>query len=77
MKSHLGYTDEQMEQFKNNPKNKDFLSKAPHLMGKTVIAEVVESHGCNSRHQVGQKFYFDGFGNLLAEKSPKKYASTH
>jgi len=32
----------------------------------------VESHGCNSRHPVGDKFYFDGAGNLLSELSPKK-----
>ena len=61
MKNHLGYDDEQMEQFKYNPKNKNFLSKAPHLMGKTIIAEVLESHGCNSEHIVGDKFFFDGF----------------
>lgn len=72
MKNHLGYDDEQMEQFKNNPKNKEFLSKAPHLMSKLVVVEVIDSHGCNSRHEVGQKFYFDGLGNLLADKSPRK-----
>lgn len=72
MKKHLGYDDEQMEQFKSNPKNKSFLSKAPNLMDKTIVAEVLNSHGCNSEHKVGEKFYFDGIGNLLTEKSPKK-----
>jgi uncharacterized repeat protein (TIGR04076 family) len=72
IKTHLGYNDEQMEQFKKNPQNSEFLNKAPHLMGKTVVAEVVESHGCNSRHAVGDRFYFDGFGNLLADKGPGK-----
>lgn len=72
MKNHLGYNDEQMEHFKTNPKNEEFLSRAPYLMSKMVIAEVVDSHGCNSQHKVGDKFYFDGFGNLLTERSPKK-----
>lgn len=72
MRKHLGYNDEQMSHFKNNPKNKEFLSRAPHLMSKIIIAEVVESHGCNSLHMVGDKFYFDGFGNLLTERSPNK-----
>lgn len=72
MKNHLGYDDEQMKQFKNNPKNKKLLSKAPHLMSKTIVAEVFESHGCNSEHKVGDKFYFDGFGNLLADRGPNK-----
>lgn len=32
----------------------------------------MESHGCNSQHKVGDKFYFDGFGNLLTEHCPKR-----
>lgn len=72
MKNRLGYDDEEMKHFRNNPKNKEFLARVPYLMSKTVIAEVVDSQGCNSRHKAGDKFYFDGFGNLLAEHSPKK-----
>ena len=72
MKNHLGYDNEQMKHFKNNPKNANLLSKAPLLKSKTIVAEVLDSHGCNSEHKVGDKFYFDGFGNLLTNKSPKK-----
>ena len=72
MQKHLGYTDEELELFRSNPKNADIMSKAPDLMNKTIIAEVVASHGCNSRHQVGDKFYFDGAGNLLTKMSPKR-----
>lgn len=59
---HMGYTDEEMKLFRENPRNEDVLSKADALMNKTIIAEVVESHGCNSQHKVGDKFYFDGAG---------------
>jgi len=62
IQQHLGYTDEELELFRNNPKNVDIISKAPSLMKKTIIAEVVTSHGCNSQHRVGDKFYFDGAG---------------
>jgi uncharacterized repeat protein (TIGR04076 family) len=72
VQKHLGYTDEQLELFQNNPKNMDIVSKAPGLMGKTIVAEVVASQGCNSRHQVGDKFYFDGAGNLLTKLNPKR-----
>ena len=48
------------------------LSIVPDLMSKTIIAEVVESHGCNSQHVVGDKFYFDGAGNLPTNLCPKK-----
>jgi len=68
----LGYTDEEMEVFRQNPRNEDVLSKAPALMNKTVIIEVVESYGCNSEHKVGDTFYFDGAGNLITKLCPKR-----
>jgi uncharacterized repeat protein (TIGR04076 family) len=72
LKDHLGYTDEEVRKFRGNPRNEDVLSKAPALLGKTIVLEVVESHGCNSQHRVGDKFYFDGAGNLLTKRCPKK-----
>lgn len=72
MKSHLGYTDEEMKIFRENPRNGDVLDKAPALVDKTIVLEVVESHGCNSQHKPGDKFYFDGAGNLLTNRCPKK-----
>jgi len=72
MQDHLGYTDKEMKVFKRNPRNEDVLSKAAALMNKTVIAEVVESNGCNSHHKIGDKFYFDGAGNLITKLCPKR-----
>ncbi len=72
IKKHLGYSDEEMKVFRSNPRNEDVLSKAPALLDKTIIVEVVESQGCNSQHKVGDKFYFDGAGNLLTKRCPKK-----
>ena len=71
MKRRLGYSDEEMELFQNNPRNEDVLNKSPELTNKEIIIGVVESHGCNSQHKVGDKFYFDGAGNLLTERCPK------
>jgi len=72
MQQHLGYTDEELEKFRSNPKNADIMSKAPDLMNKTIVAEVVASHGCASQHHVGDRFYFDGAGNLITKLSPKR-----
>lgn len=72
MQEHLGYNDEEMKKFRENPRNEDVLSKAPALMNKTIIAEVVESHGCNSQHKIGDKLYFDGAGNLITKLCPKR-----
>jgi len=68
----LGYTDEELEEFKKNPNNEDVVSKAPALMDRTIVFEVTASHGCASQHKVGDKFYFDGSGNLLTKKGPKR-----
>jgi uncharacterized repeat protein (TIGR04076 family) len=72
IKKQLGYTDDEMKLFRSNPRNADVLDKAPALLDKTIIIEVVESHGCNSQHKVGDKLYFDGAGNLLTKRCPKK-----
>lgn len=72
MKDRLGYTDEEMKIFRENPRNDDVISKAPELVNKTIVIEVVASNGCNSEHKVGDKFYYDGAGNLLTSRCPKK-----
>lgn len=72
LQDHLGYNDEEMKTFRANPMNEKVLSVLPELMNKTIILEVVESRGCNSRHLPGDKFYFDGAGNLLTKLSPKR-----
>ncbi|MBN2026203.1 MAG: TIGR04076 family protein [Actinobacteria bacterium] len=72
MQQHLGYSDEEMAVFREEPRNEDVVSKAPAMMDKTIIARVVESHGCNSRHKVGDEFVFDGAGNLISKLCPKR-----
>ena len=72
LKDHFGYSDKELSLFLKNPRNEDILSKALKLLGKTIIIELVESHGCNSQHKVGDRFYFDGAGNLLTKLCPEK-----
>jgi uncharacterized repeat protein (TIGR04076 family) len=68
----LGYSDEELKKFKENPSNEDVISKVPDLMNRTIIFEVVASHGCASQHIKGDKFFFDGSGNLITKLSPKR-----
>ena len=72
MKLQLGYSDEELELFKKDPKNAKILSRAAELGDKTVVFEVVHSEGCNSQHKVGTKFFFSSDGNLLTKMSPSK-----
>ena len=72
IKKNLGYTEEDMKNFLENKDNIEILKKAPGLINKTIVIEVIGSHGCNSQHVVGDKFYFDTFGNLITKLSPKR-----
>ncbi len=72
VQEHLGYNDEEMKKFRKNPRNEEVFSKAPALMNKTIVVKVLESHGCNSQHKAGDKFYFDGAGNLLTKLCPSR-----
>lgn len=72
MQQHLGYSDEEMKLFRENPRNEQVLEKTPEMMSKTIVCEVVESHGCASGHKVGDKIYLDGAGNLLSKMNPKR-----
>jgi uncharacterized repeat protein (TIGR04076 family) len=72
MQQHLGYSDEEMKLFRDNPRNAEVLDKTPEFLNKTIVCEVVESHGCNSGHKVGDKLYFDLAGNLLTKLNPSR-----
>jgi uncharacterized repeat protein (TIGR04076 family) len=70
LKKRLGYTSEEMHKFKDDPRNMEIVSRVPELMKKKLVLEVIESHGCNSRHGVGDRFIFDAFGNLDTRQCP-------
>ena len=73
VQKHLCYTDEEMTIFRADPRNEDTLSKTALMLSKTIIAEVIESHGCDSGHKAGDKFYFDGRGvSFLTKLSPNR-----
>ena len=72
MQQRLGYTEAELQKFKNDPRNRKVMEASAELLGKTVVFEVVESHGCNIEHKVGDRFYFSAEGYMLAHKGPKK-----
>lgn len=72
MKQHLGYSDEELELFKKQPRNRKVLRTAPDMKDKTIVFEVVQSQGCNSQHSAGTRFYFSGDGNLISKMAPAK-----
>ena len=72
IRERLRFNKEQMEIFRSQARNETVLAAAPRLMNSTIVAEVVDSHGCNSQHHVGDKIFFDGVGNLLTERGPER-----
>jgi len=68
----LGYSDDEMAIFRENPRNAHVISKGEELYKTRFIAEIMHAQGCNSRHKVGDKIYLDGYGNLIKEKNPEK-----
>lgn len=72
MKERLGYTDEELELFKSNPRNRRVLATGLEMAKKTIVFEVVESNGCNSQHRVGTRFFFTGDGNLISKMAPSR-----
>ena len=37
IQNHLGYNDEEMKIFKDNPRNEAVMEKAPGLLNKTIV----------------------------------------
>ena len=68
----LGYNDDELEIFKNNPRNELVLSKSSELLSIRFEVEIIESNGCNSKHKKGDKIYLDGYGNLIKDQNPDK-----
>jgi len=72
MQQRLGYSNDELEKFRQDPRNRKIMEKSSELLSKTVVIEVVESHGCNIEHKKGDQFIFSAEGYMLAHKCPKK-----
>ena len=73
LQEHLKYSDEEMKLFRSDPRNQDVLSKTEYMLGKTIVAEVVEAQGCDSGHRPGDRFCFDGRGvSMLTKLCPSR-----
>ena len=66
----IGYTDEELEEFKKNSKRVRLVERTPELLKYRIVAEVIRSHGCTIGHKVGDKFIMSGMGTLETRKCP-------
>ncbi len=72
IRKRLGYNKEEFALFKNNPRNIEMIKRNKEFSKKRIVLKVVESKGCISKHNVGDKFYFDHAGNILTDLCPSK-----
>ncbi len=71
LQEHMGYTDEELEIFKQCPKRGKWAPymASPEIQNSTLVIEVVESHGCGNGMKVGDRLYFQGCGLLDPKRS--------
>jgi len=72
LQKHMGYTDQEMEIFKSDPKKMKMVTETPEFVKMRLVAEVIESHGCHAQHRVGDKFILTPGGQIVAEQCPRR-----
>lgn len=68
----LGLEDQEFSLVQENPRFQRLFENAAKGARYRLVAEVVESKGCNSGHRVGQKLVFDSAANLLTRECPER-----
>ena len=71
----LDLEESEFEVIENNPRFQRLFDNALAASQYRLVAEVIESKGCHSRHTPGQKIIFDSSGNLLTRESPERVCS--
>jgi hypothetical protein len=72
IRQRLGLEDQEFALIEDNPKFRRLFENALKGARYRLVAEVVESKGCQSGHQAGQRLVFDSAGNLLTRECPER-----
>lgn len=68
----LNLPENDFKRIRQNPKYQRLFANAVQASRYRLVATVVESKGCHSRHVTGQRIVFDSSGNLLTNESPER-----
>jgi hypothetical protein len=72
----LGYTDDQWETWKRNPRNHKVVENFGTLEKYKVVAEITHSEGCAAGYKVGDRIVYGADGTLLrCKENPEKICS--
>ena len=64
VKAMMGFSDEELEIFKNQPRTKKIIGRLEGLQQASVIFEVKKSHGCIAGHKQGDHYVFPNGGSM-------------
>jgi hypothetical protein len=67
----MAYSDEELARFKSNPNFLQMMN-TPTFRSHKIVAEVISSHGCASRHGVGQRLVMNGNGAFIRDECPPR-----
>jgi hypothetical protein len=68
----LKLEDKEWSPIESNPRFQRLFQNALEASRYRLIAEVIESKGCNSGHVVGQQLVFESGGNILTKENPDR-----
>jgi hypothetical protein len=69
IKEIMGYSDKELEVFKNQPRTKKIIGRLEGLNKASVIFEVKKSHGCIAGHKQGDHYVFPNGGSMDMKSS--------
>ena len=75
IRKRLNLKDDDWSAIEQNPKFQKLFQNALEASKYRLVAEVIESEGCHSKHHVGQRLVFDNSGNLLTKENPDRVCS--
>lgn len=73
----LGYSDEELAIFRADPRRAEAAKKifSPAIVGKNLVVEVTESHGCSVKLRPGDKLVFKNLSQLDLARSTANWCA--
>lgn len=68
----LGYTDEELEIFRSEPKKVKAMEEGARFATQNMVIEIIDAHNCAMGYKVGDRFVVDGGGALIVDQCPAK-----
>jgi len=67
----MNYSDKELSNFRDDPRRATAAPKifSREITGKSLVIEVVSSHGCSARMKAGDRLVFKALGVMDPEKS--------